>query len=72
MRDPMLSLCRQIIVEWEESQGRDKTPSKDIDEAGKKILEDSLRSCGIIPDGESIEFLDKILGLLRAESCHEE
>ena len=68
----MLSLCRQIIWEWEKSQGREQlTPSKALDENAEQVLKDALTKCGIIPNEEDMQFLDKILDLLYTEHRYE-
>lgn len=69
----MLSLCGQIIWEWEKSQGREKpTPSKAIDDNVAQVLKSAIENCGIFPgDGENVSTLDRIIELLRYESCYE-
>jgi len=68
----MLSLVRQIIWEWEKSQGRDGTPSRVVDEIAPKVLKDAFVNCGVPPIKDNIEFLDKCLSLLNSEAYAED
>jgi len=69
----MLLLCRQIIWEWEVSQGREKSvPSTLIEKSAEIVLAEALKNCGVPPIKDNIEFLDRCLSLLCSEAYAED
>jgi hypothetical protein len=67
----MLSIVRQVICEWEKSQGRDFA-TRTLDEHAKSVLDRALKSCEIEPSDENIKILDTCLELLHCKTVYEE
>lgn len=68
-----LALCRQIIYEWETSQGRRDTMSeKSLNDNAEEVLKSALGKCSVDPSDENIKILDTCLELLYYKTCHNE
>ena len=70
-RMKMLSLRKQIIYEWECSQGRENTPSRAVEAEDPRVITIALRKCSIEPLPDNLVLLDKLIELVQCKSLYE-